>query len=218
LENDSLIFIKNLSLSPLYYRGGDWDNLFQICNRAYNRVFQEGLPPQGFSKDAAVFEILRRARPIESDQRGKFIYDEMLSQIKGSMPLRIEHQMQGLRDCQLIITAVNTSSTILYPENISPKEVVICDLGVPANVHESVRKIYPNVEVIEGGLVELPHKESINIPGNYLFSGTVFACIAETILLAMKGFKGHYSYGLLSSKQVTEILSRIMVYLPFSGV
>ncbi len=179
---------------------------YQICNRAYNRVFQEGLPPQGFSKNAAVFEILRRARPIESDQRGKFIYDEMLSQIKGSMPLRIEHQMQGLRDCQLIITAVNTSSAILYPENIRPKEVVICDVGVPANVHESVRKMYPNVEVIEGGLVELPHKESINIPGNHLFPGTVFACIAETILLAMEGFKGHYSYGPISSKQVTEIL------------
>ncbi|MGA1874973.1 MAG: aminotransferase class III-fold pyridoxal phosphate-dependent enzyme [bacterium] len=179
---------------------------YQIANRAYKRVFEEGLPPQGFTRNDAVLEIMKRARSVDSHQRGKFIYEEIVSHPGESMPLRIQNQIEDLRNYQVIVTATNASSPILYPEHISRQVTVICDIGTPPNVHESVRNMHPQVEIIKGGIVALPHEEKIDLPGYHLSPGRVFACIAETILLAMEGFKGHYSYGRLNSEQVTNIL------------
>ena len=111
-----------------------------------------------------------------------------------------------LPDCDLIVTATsNQSGRILDIEMVKPG-AVICDCSRPLDISADEAGLRPDVLIIESGEIDLPgeHIEftcDIDLP-----EPSVYACLAETVLLSMEGRLESFSLGKeLSLHKVKEI-------------
>jgi predicted amino acid dehydrogenase len=89
---------------------------------------------------------------------------------------------------------------------LGEQKVVICDIAVPADAHESVNKDCENVMLIKGGLVKLPLNPDFMVRGIPLEKGEAFACMSETLLLGLSGIHEDYSIGSIHKNQVNKIM------------
>jgi fatty aldehyde-generating acyl-ACP reductase len=62
---------------------------------------------------------------------------------------------------------------------------VVCDISRPASVGPQVRANRPDVTVFDGGVVHLPANSIIDLNID-LPAGMVYACMAETMILALE--------------------------------
>ncbi|ABO48722.1 Shikimate/quinate 5-dehydrogenase [Desulforamulus reducens MI-1] len=109
-----------------------------------------------------------------------------------------------LRKSELVITVTSSMDTIIQPEDLKPGAVV-CDVARPRDVSRRVVEERDDVLVIEGGIVEVPGDVNFNF--NFGFPPkTAYACMAETMILALEGKMESYTLGReLTLKQVEEI-------------
>jgi len=110
----------------------------------------------------------------------------------------------GLREADMIVAVTSSIEAIVQPEHLKPGAVV-CDIARPRDVSRRVAEERDDVLVIEGGAVAVPG--DVNIEFNFGFPpGMVYACMAETMLLALEGRTGDYSLGAdLRQEQVEEM-------------
>ena len=88
--------------------------------------------------------------------------------------------------CDLIITTTSgQGKTVLDIMKVKPG-CVICDVSRPFDIKEKEAIMRPDVLVIASGEVTLPGKVDMNIDLG-LEGNIVYACLAETALLAMEG-------------------------------
>lgn len=121
--------------------------------------------------------------------------------------ISVSTDMSNLKDCSVIITATNTADVIIYAEHLSEGSTIICDISVPADVDENLINQKPNVILIRGGRVLLPLSQKLSIKGLPLEDETIYACIAETILLGLSEIRENYSYGPLEKEKIQKIIS-----------
>lgn len=110
----------------------------------------------------------------------------------------------ALREADMIIAVTSSVEAIVQPEHLKPG-AVICDVARPRDVSRRVAQERDDVLVIEGGAIAVPGP--VNIEFNFGFPpGMVYACMAETMLLALEGRTGDYSLGAdLKIEQVEEM-------------
>ncbi len=120
--------------------------------------------------------------------------------------------MSQLRSCDVIVCASSTASPIIRPGDVSSGPVVICDLSVPPAVDPALAHERPGAIVIQGGVVKLPRAPGFSIAGIPLLPGHTFACMAETTLLGLTGYRRNYSYGAIDKAQVEHILELARVH------
>jgi predicted amino acid dehydrogenase len=105
----------------------------------------------------------------------------------------------------LVVCATsNQAGTVLDIEQVKPG-AVICDCSRPLDIsaHDAAKR--PDVMVIESGEVLLPGDLSINVDIG-LPEPIVYACLAETVLLALEGrFESFSLSKVLSMEKVKEI-------------
>lgn len=111
---------------------------------------------------------------------------------------------QAVKTADIIITVTSSVDTIIQPEDL-PSGVVICDVARPRDVSKRVVEMRNDVLVIEGGVVNVPGDVNFNF--NFGFPPkTSYACMAETMLLALEKRYENYSLGReLSVDQVDNI-------------
>ena len=111
---------------------------------------------------------------------------------------------QAIEGADLIISSTNTPATLIDANQLKPGTIV-CDVSQPHNIdREAVRK-RKDILVIDGGVVRPPHNVNFNF--NFgLAPGLAFACIAETMILALEERYESYSLGgNLSLSKIREI-------------
>lgn len=110
----------------------------------------------------------------------------------------------AMRDADIVITVTSALDCIVEPEHLKAGAVV-CDVARPRDVSRRVIEERDDVLVIEGGVVRVPG----NVKFNFDFGfppGTAYACMAETMVLALEGRIEDYSIGRdLSIDRVREI-------------
>ncbi|RJQ30232.1 MAG: aminotransferase class III-fold pyridoxal phosphate-dependent enzyme [Peptococcaceae bacterium] len=90
----------------------------------------------------------------------------------------------ALPQAQVVVTATSSVEDLIKPEWVAPG-AIICDISKPSNVRPILREIRPDVLVIDGGVVEVPGRPSLG--WNFGFeTGLAYACMAETMLLALE--------------------------------
>lgn len=111
---------------------------------------------------------------------------------------------EALLNADIIITVTSSTDVVILPEYLKPGAVV-CDVARPRDVSKEVAKKRDDVLVIEGGAVEVPGDVNFNF--NFGFPPkTSYACMAETMILAMEGRIENYSLGReLTVEKVREI-------------
>ena len=118
--------------------------------------------------------------------------------------LMISTKMDVLSDAQLILTVTSALHDVIRPEFLLPGSVV-CDVARPRDVSAMVAATRDDILVIDGGMVDVPGP--VNFHFNFGFPpGKAYACMAETIALALEGRFEDYTLGKhLTRARVEEI-------------
>jgi acetylornithine/succinyldiaminopimelate/putrescine aminotransferase/predicted amino acid dehydrogenase len=123
-----------------------------------------------------------------------------LAAVAGRLPLPAEtsEDLEALRDCPIVVSATNSADPVILPSHLAgDRTVVVCDLAVPGDVHPAVAAM-PNVRLMSGGRIQLPGTRFPSFPGITLPPGTLYSCLAETILLGHEPETPSPSYGSLT--------------------
>lgn len=113
-------------------------------------------------------------------------------------------QMDSLYDADLILTVTSAIHAVIEPRHLKPGAVV-CDVARPRDVSRQVAAQRDDVLVIEGGMVEVPGPVNFNFDFGFP-PGKSFACMAETMALALEGRYEDYTIGKeISVEQADEI-------------
>jgi predicted amino acid dehydrogenase len=91
--------------------------------------------------------------------------------------------VHGAALADVVVTATSFPGRSL-DDDVLPRGALVCDISRPRSVAESIVQRRPDVRVIDGGLVALPGGTRIGPYG--LRDGTSYACMAETMLLALE--------------------------------
>ena len=105
---------------------------------------------------------------------------------------------------RLILTVTNAVHEVIHPEQLQPGSVV-CDVARPRDVSVMVAATRNDILVIDGGMVDVPG--SVDFHFNFGFPpGMAYACMAETMTLALEGRFEDYTLGKVITRQrVDEI-------------
>ena len=110
----------------------------------------------------------------------------------------------ALSKAPLVIAVTSALDSVVEPHDLLPGAVV-CDVARPRDVSVAVAQKRADVLVIEGGAVAVPGDVDFHFDFGFP-PKTAYACMAETIVLALEGRTGDYSLGAdLSIERVTEI-------------
>ena len=118
---------------------------------------------------------------------------------------------EGLRNADAVVTVTSSVDAVILPEQLKPGAVV-CDVARPRDVSVRVARERNDVLVIEGGVVKVPGAMTtprLDKPGaQFSFGfppGTAYACMSETMMLALEGRYECFTLGKeVSLQQVDE--------------
>lgn len=131
----------------------------------------------------------------------------------GRATIQIETDIaRGLKDADIVITVTSAVDAVIMPEHIK-RGAVVCDVARPRDVSVRVAKERNDVLVIEGGVVavpgdmRLPRHDAPEKPFGFGFPpGTAYACMSETMMLALDGRYENFTLGKeVTVAQVDEI-------------
>jgi predicted amino acid dehydrogenase len=111
---------------------------------------------------------------------------------------------EALRKADAVIAVTSAIDAPIEPDYLQPGAVV-CDVARPRDVSKMVAEKRKDVLVIEGGVVDVPGEPEFNF--NFGFPrGKCYACMAETMILALEKRFESYSLGReMTIEQVEEI-------------
>lgn len=109
-----------------------------------------------------------------------------------------------LREADLILAVSSAGKELIFPEDLKVGAVV-CDVARPRDVSKTVVEKRDDVLVIEGGVIDVPGEVNFNF--NFGFPDkTAYACMSETMLMALEGTYESYTLGRdLTVEQVKRI-------------
>jgi len=151
-----------------------------------------------------LYLIGRRHEALE-DLRGRLkVRAGTLRPASAQAELIVSTKMDVLADAQLILTVTSAIHEVIRPEFLLPGSVV-CDVARPRDVSAMVAAIRDDILVIDGGMVDVPGPADFHF--NFGFPpGKAYACMAETIALALEGRFEDYTLGKhLTRERVEEI-------------
>ncbi len=112
---------------------------------------------------------------------------------------------EACKQADIVVAVTSAIDTIVEPEWLRPGAIV-CDVARPRNVSRRVAEMRSDVLVFEGGVVQVPG--DVEFGFDFGFPGkTSYACMAETMILALEGRYENFSLGrALSVDQVDEMV------------
>ena len=99
----------------------------------------------------------------------------------------------ALREADLVLAVSSAGKDLIFPEDLK-SGAVVCDVARPRDVSKSVVEKRDDVLVIEGGVIEVPGDVRFNFDFGFP-EKTAFACMSETMLLALEGTFESYTLG-----------------------
>lgn len=112
-----------------------------------------------------------------------------------------------IKHAKLVLTVTSDVSAIIEPKHLQPGSVV-CDVARPRDVSSKVAQQRKDVLVFDGGVVDVPGPVNFNF--NFGFPpGKAYACMAETIALALEGRFENFTLGKQISRQQAEEIDTI---------
>ena len=110
----------------------------------------------------------------------------------------------ALREADLILAVSAAGKELVFPEDLKIGAVV-CDVARPRDVSKSVVEKRDDVLVIEGGVIQVPGDVDFHFTFGFP-AHTAFACMSETMILALEGTYESYTLGRdLSVEQILKM-------------
>ncbi len=121
--------------------------------------------------------------------------------------LRISTEMADLQRAQLVVTVSSALEAIVEPQHLRPGSVV-CDVARPRDVSAQVAAVRDDVLVIDGGMVEVPGPVDFHFDFGFP-PRHAYACMAETMVLALEGRFEDYTVGKNITRAQVEEIARL---------
>jgi fatty aldehyde-generating acyl-ACP reductase len=154
------------------------------------------------AESAAGLILIGRRQAALEDLRQKIMLER--PERSGSLHVTTNTDLSALREAQLILTVTSAVHDIIEPDFLRPGSVV-CDVARPRNISAQIAAARDDVLVIDGGMVDVPGPVDFHFDFGFP-AGKAFACMAETIALALEGRFEDYTLGKeLSRDRVKEI-------------
>jgi predicted amino acid dehydrogenase len=118
--------------------------------------------------------------------------------------VRVSTRVGDIREADVVLSATSAARPIVRPEYLK-RGAIVCDMALPPDVSPRVVRERGDVLVIGGGVVDVPG--AVDFGFNFgLAPGRAYACLAETMILALDGRYESYSLGKrVRVEQVHEI-------------
>ncbi|HEY8575166.1 MAG TPA: polysaccharide biosynthesis protein [Devosia sp.] len=122
---------------------------------------------------------------------------------RDDVEVAISVDMADVAEADLVVLLTSSPDALLRSEHLKRGAIVLDDT-VPRNTDEKLLEERPDVLIVDGGLVEIP---GFNLRGSIALAPKLaYACLAETMLLALSGHKGHFCMGDAQVDQAEHIL------------
>lgn len=124
---------------------------------------------------------------------------EKLDRLKNTLQTQTKTRLStstnlaDLSKAEVILTVSSAVDAIIQPEHLRPGSVV-CDVARPRDVSLQVAAQRPDVFVFDGGILDVPGEANFNFDFGFP-PGQAYACMAETIALALEGRLEDYTLG-----------------------
>lgn len=143
--------------------------------------------------------------------------EEISREARGVADFTTSTCISDVRRADIVVLVTSDSGSLLKPEHLRPRCIVV-DATQPRNASGSITTERPDIRMIDGGLVSIPSLKTNKIGRLGLPAGVAFACMAETILLALDGFGADFSIGhpQLPHAEAISRLAEKYAYLGFS--
>jgi predicted amino acid dehydrogenase len=127
-----------------------------------------------------------------------------LTRQRGQAQLQTTTDITAIHRADLVLTVTSAIETIIDAHHLKTGAVV-CDISRPRGVSRQVVEQRDDVLVIEGGMVDVPGDVDFGFDFGFP-PKTAYACMAETMILALEGRYESYTLGReITIEQVTEI-------------
>ena len=151
--------------------------------------------------------LAREAKFLTLLARDKKKLDQLAARIlrESGLAVKVTSDVgQAVQRADIVITVTGSAETVIDVADLKTGAVV-CDVARPRDVSRRAAELRNDVLVIEGGVVEVPG--DVDFGFNFGFPPkTAYACMAETMILALEGRFESYTLGReLSVAQVDEI-------------
>lgn len=150
-----------------------------------------------------VAELILIARHGEALERLK----ETLLAAGCRAQIQVSTDMRPLQRAHLILTVTSAVHAVIEPQHLPPG-CVVCDVARPRDVSVQVAKARDDVLVIDGGMVEVPGPVDFHFDFGFP-PGKAYACMAETMALALEGRFEDYTLGKEIELHRVEEISKI---------
>ncbi len=135
-------------------------------------------------ESAELILVGRRSEPLEA------LRDQCIglgAQVSSSIDI------STIYDADLILAVTSAVHAVIEPQHLKPGAVV-CDVARPRDVSRRVAAERDDVLVIEGGMVEVPGEPDFHFDFGFP-PRKAYACMAETMALALEGRYEDYTIG-----------------------
>jgi acetylornithine/succinyldiaminopimelate/putrescine aminotransferase/predicted amino acid dehydrogenase len=121
----------------------------------------------------------------------------------GRLVLSVDRE-HFIQTADVIVTATSCPHGLLSARLLK-HGAIVCDVSQPSNVSPDVLAARPDVELIDGGIIELPNGADLGINIG-LEPGLTYACVAETMLMCLAG---RFDDGSLGNKLSVELVEQM---------
>ncbi len=112
--------------------------------------------------------------------------------------------IERIKRAQIVFAASSALGPLIEPQHLQ-SNALVCDVARPRDVARQVKRDRPDVLVIDGGMVQVPGEVDFGFDFGFP-PGQAYACMAETMALALEGRYESFTLGKdLRLKQVREI-------------
>jgi len=140
--------------------------------------------------------------------RLEVVADEVRSM--GDCNVKIADVTAALRETPLVVSATNSPRPVISLTDLC-RGAIVCDVAMPPDIGPGISRRRPDVTVVPGGVISVPGapawKFNFRLP-----PGQVFACMAETMILALEGRLESFTIGkrigLESVREMGEMAQR----------
>ncbi|MBO8142123.1 MAG: aminotransferase class III-fold pyridoxal phosphate-dependent enzyme [Firmicutes bacterium] len=148
-----------------------------------------------FSPDSVAGWLLGEAN-LPDPEADPAEWEEAMERLlsRSECPIGLTTDIQaGLAEAQMVVIATSTAEEFVTPAMLRPGAVV-CDMSRPPNVSREVEAARPDVLVLDGGVIEVPGRPWFGWNFGYE-PGLAYACMSETMMLALEKDYRHTSLG-----------------------
>jgi predicted amino acid dehydrogenase len=121
--------------------------------------------------------------------------------------VHIATDLRGLPEADVVLSVTSSGGELIQPQHLKAGAVV-CDVARPRDVSAKVAAERQDVLVIDGGMVEVPG--AVDFHFNFGFPPRMaYACMAETMALALEGRWESYTLGKELTKPQVQTIAQI---------